>query len=432
MTKFAMPCSGLALIGNDRAAGLLASAFPRCAEMTPNLGRHQPVSRYRLFSATAGPSNPVSWGGSFLAGVVFQVTTGGVWFDGYWWWVCDAAQPTAAQKFALWALYANGNGALVPGATTTSGALTAGRWNFVPVPAPVPLSIGACYNACTGFTGSFPTTNNQFGAGDQYAAGITAGPLSAFSDQSGQMPAPFSMPQGTFSAAGSDPSAIMPADGYSSANFWMDVQVSDVAPAGASYRLWPGYPTIPPTSNGDNLEQTFGTEFRLSQDCALNNIWFYSPPAVSPAALPAICAIWNVRNQQVVPGTQNNSPAWSGTAGSGWVACPYPGVTLPAGDYKVTVFTTGGSTDFYQETEEYWGAGPGAGGIVSGPLSAPGVAGATAPGQTTYHHGGFGYPDTYDTEFNGQNRWVDVEVTPSAAANPSPTADSGAFLTFFP
>ena len=51
------------------------------------------------------------------------------------------------------------------------------------------------------------------------------------------------------------------------------------------------------------------------------------------------------------------------------MACSYSGVTLPAGDYKVTVYTPGGSDNFYQETEEYWGDGAGGNGIVSGPLT---------------------------------------------------------------
>ena len=113
--------------------------------------------------------------------------------------------------------------------------------------------------------------------------------------------------------------------------------------------------TVPPTTNGDYLEQTFGTEFLLGESCALDNIWYYSPPSVSPAALPTRCAIWSVQTQQVVSGTDNSSPSWSGAAGSGWVACSYSGVILPAGDYKVTVYTPGGSDNFYQETEEYWG-----------------------------------------------------------------------------
>jgi hypothetical protein len=390
------------------------------------------MATYRLFSTTNGPSSPVSWGGSFLAGVLFQVTKGGVWLDGYWWWVCNAGQSVAAQKFALWVVYADGAGTLIPAATVTSAPLTAGQWNYIPLSAPLPLSIGACYNACTGFSDSFPVTNNQFGSGEPYAAGIASGPLSAFSDLSGTSPAPFSMDQGAFGTADTDPAVNMPAVGSNSANFWMDLQVTDTAPAGTSYRLWPNYPTIPSTTNGDYLEQTFGTEFGLSEPCALNNIWFYSPPSVSPAALPTRCAIWNVKTQQVVSGTDNSSPSWSGTAGSGWVACSYSGVTLPAGDYKATVYTPGGSDNFYQETEEYWGTGAGANGIVSGPLTAPNTANATAPGQTTYHHGAFAYPDTYDTEFDGQNRWVDIEVTPSTAPMVNSVANSGAFLTFFP
>ena len=388
------------------------------------------MATYRLFPASNGPSSPVSWGGSFLAGVLFQVTKGGVWFEGYWWWVCNTGQATAAQKFALWAVYADGTGAVVPSATIISGALTAGQWNYIPLAAPLPLSIGACYIACTGFTGSFPVTNNQFGSGEPYASGIVSGPLSAFSDLSGTSPAPFGIPQGVFGIDSADPAVTMPAQTSSSGNFWMDLQVDDTAPVGSSYRLWPNYPTIPPTDNQDNDEQTFGTEFRLSVPCALDNIWYYSSPSVSPPALPTMCAIWNVQTRQVVSGTQNSAPSWSGAAGSGWVSCSYSGVTLPAGDYKVAVYTPGGSTNFYQETEDYFGSGAGANGIVSGPLSAPSAANATSPGQITYHHGGFAYPDTYDTGFNGQNRWVDVEVTPFATA-PS-AVNSGAFLAFFP
>lgn len=395
------------------------------------------MATYRLFSNTNGPSSPASYGGSFLAGVLFQVTTGGAWFEGYWWWVCNTGHSTAAQKFALWEVYADGSGTLIPAATITSGSLTAGQWNFIALATPLPLALGACYNACTGFTGSFPDTNGQFGAGEPYSAGITSGPLSAFSDLSGTLPAPFSMTQGVFGTTGTDPTVSMPAQGSGSDNFWMDLQVTDTAPAGSSHRLWPNYPTIPATSNDDNLAQTFGTEFLLSEACTLNNIWFYSPPAVSPPALPTICAVWDVKTQQVVSGTQNGAPSWSGAAGSGWVACEYSGVTLPAGDYKVSVYTPGGSDNFYQETEDYWGTGAGANGITSGPLTAPNAANATAPGQVTYYHGAFAYPDTFDSDFDGQNRWLDIEVTPSKSTGVSSTANfstanSKAFLTFFP
>jgi hypothetical protein len=370
----------------------------------------QPAGTFRLFPSTNGPSSPVSYTGPFLAGVLFQVTTGGTWLDGYWWWVCPTGQATAPQKFALWAVYNGGVGALVPAATVTSGALTAGQWNYVPLSTPVPLAIGACYNVTTGFSNNFPDTNAQFGAGDPYSAGIVNGPLSAFSDQSGSLPGPFSMSQGVFSTSGSDPTVNMAAGGSGSANFWMDLQVGTTPPAGTSYRLWPSYPTLPGVASGDTA-YTLATEFDLSQSCTLNKIWFYSSSGA--AALPTKCAIWSVSSQTEVAGTDNSAPTWSGPAGSGWVACSYSGVTLPAGDYKVAVFNGGGSK-WFQVTTNYWGTGgPAANGIAAGPLTAPGLPGATSPGQGTYNPGTWSYPAVYGTGGNGENFWVDVEVTPA-------------------
>ena len=397
------------------------------------------MANYRLFSATSGPSTAVSYGGPFIAGVAFKVTTGGVWFDGYWWWVCNAGQSTAPQKFALWQPYTDGTGTLLSSATVTSGTLTAGQWNYVPLAAPIPLTIGVAYVAATGFTGGFPDANNQFGSGDPYSAGIANGPLSAYSDQSGTLPAPFSIDQGPFSVAGTDPAAVMPAYGSASSNFWMDVQVADTAPAGSSYRLWPNYPTPPNTLSIDTGQQTSATEFRLSQACTLNNIWFYSPPGVS--VLPSRCAVWNVATHAVVAGTDNTAPAWSGAAGSGWVACAYSGVTLPAGDYRASMYY-GGGQQFYTETVDYFSSGGGGNGITAGPLTSPNVAnaaaaiansnGAMVTGNSTYQDGPFAYPDTFDTKDNGETRWIDVEVTPGGAAPPPTPVNSGAFLTFFP
>lgn len=397
---------------------------------------------YRLFPSTDGPSSPVSYTGNFIAGVTFFVTSQ-AWFEGYWWWACESGQSTSPVPCALWQASTGVNATLVPGSTVTSGQLVAGQWNWIPLATPLPLSIGAAgasagvaeYVAAIGCNGAFPAASNSFGSGDPYSTGITSGPLSAFSSPAGALPSPFGIGQGLFSVAGSAPAAAAPLEGdYTNDNFWVDVQVTDTAPAGTSYRLWPSYPTIPATTNGDDFEQTMGTEFSLSESCALDNIWFYSPPGSTQ--LPARCGIWNVETKEVVSGTDNSSPSWSGAAAGGWISCSYSGVVLPAGDYKVTVYTPGGSVNFYQETEDYFGGGGPASsaGITYGPLSAPNTVNATAPGQTTYQHGGWLYPSTYDTDFDGQNRWVDVEVTPSSAppADPSSPADPGAFLVFFP
>jgi hypothetical protein len=372
---------------------------------TPTLG-----STYRLFAGTSGPATPVSYSGPFLAGVLFEVTSGGMWFDGYWWWVCPSGQSTAPQLFALWAVYNGGTGALVESSSITSGTLVPGQWNYVPLSTPIPLAPGVCYNACTGFNGNFPDTQSQFGAGEPLSSGISNGPLVAFSDQSGSNPAPFSMSQGVFSVASSDPTDFMPANGNVSDNLWMDLQVGTTAPAGATYRLWPSYPTLPGSASGGYPGYTLATEIRASTSCTLDKVLFYSPSGST--ALPTQCAIWNVNSQSVVSGTDNTAPSWSGAAGSGWVSCAYSGVTLPAGDYRVAVFYAGGA-NWFLFTNNYWGTGPGSNGITAGPLTAPGLSTATGGGQGMYNAGTWGYPDTYGAAGDGENYWIDLEVTSS-------------------
>ena len=409
----------LCFIYNSSKSAWLLAAFvsgfvgstPTPTTPTPTPTTTSSSGTYRLFPATAGPPTAVSYSGPFEAGVVFGVTTGGCWLDGYWWWVCGSGQSTSPQKFALWQTYNGQEGSVVPGSVATSGALTAGQWNFVPLATKLPLAIGATYVASTGFSNGFPDTNNQFGSGQPYAAGIVNGPLTAYSDASGSLPSPFKTAQGVFSVASTDPTVAMPIYGSSSCNFWVDLQVDTNPPTGTSYRLWPSYPTIPGGIDSDTASYTLATEFTLSQSCALDNIWYFS--AAGAGALPTRCAIWSASSQSVVSGTDQTSPSWSGAGGSGWVACAYSGVTLPAGDYKVAVFY-GGGQKWYQTAVGYWASGgTGADGITAGPLTAPGTSNATSPGQSTYNNGSWAYPNTYESATPGENYWVDVEVTPS-------------------
>ena len=426
------------------------------------------MSTYRLFPSVNGPSSPVSYSGSFLAGVLFCVTSNS-WFEGYWWWVCPTGQSTAPQKFALWQVYGDAEGSVVPGSVVTSGTLTAGQWNYIPLATPLPLSIGnvpgvgaAVYEAATGFSGSFPDTNSQFGSGDPYASGITNGPLLGYSDQDASAPCPTSAGsfQGSFGTAGTDPSVNLPSQGSSSSNFWIDLQVSNTAPAGysGSYRLWPNYPTVFPTqATIDTQAQTMGTQFTLSEACTVDNIWFYSPPFAQ--ALPASTQIWNSTTQAMVSGTDLTA-SWTGGVASGWVANSYgsAGIVLPAGNYIATVYYGGGDV-FYMESRGYFGShlglvGPATDGMANGPISSPSNATAPNPpgGNSCYFQGGTSptYPNAWDTNDGGENRWVDIEVTPgSSSSSPSPTptptptatvtptsppsaTNSRAFLTFFP
>jgi hypothetical protein len=421
------------------------------------------MGTYRLFPSTNGPSSPVSYSGPFLAGVVFCLTTTNCWFEGYWWWVCPSGQSTSPQKFALWQIYGNDQGNLVPGSVVTSGTLTAGQWNYVPLPTPLQLSIGnisgggaAVYQAATGFTGGFPDTNNQFASGETFANGIASGPLFAYADLYAPAQCPTGTFQGGFSVAGTDPSVNMPAQGSNSSNFWMDVQVSDTAPAeyAGSYRLWPNFQTIFPitqTSEPDTVAQTLGTQFTLSQACNLNNVWFNSPAFA--VDLPASTQIWNAATQSLVSGTDLTA-SWSGPVASGWVANSYAAanIVLPAGNYIATVYY-GGGNPFFNETRGYFGAyqgapGPGTNGIITtGPLSSPSQANAFNPpgGNSCYYTGGTVpmYPNTWDSNDGGENRWVDVEVTastsspppsspPPSSPPPPPPVKPGAFFVFFP
>jgi hypothetical protein len=424
------------------------------------------MSTYRLFPATDGPASAVTYTGDLVSGIGFCVSGGGCWFEGYWWWVCPTGGLTAPQKFALWQLYASDAGSLIDGSVITSGELSPG-WNYISLPAPLNLSPGVSglwegssgwdgsgmYIACTGVNGNFPDTQNYFGAGDAAGNGIVKGPLTAFSDvtiRGGTLPAPYGTAQGVYTLSGTDPSTSLPLEGTpTSDNLWMDIQISDTAPAGysGSYRGWPNYPIMTTSLNNDTEQETSANELWLSLPCRLDNIWFFSPPGAS--LLPMRCGIWNIATQAEVPGTDVINPVWSGAPGSGWVACAYSGVFLPAGKYRVSTWWDGTDSRYYNDLEGYFGANPttgvlGPGGVdnVNGPLTIPCRANASdanwddgsgsKPGQGTNQAGPWAFPRTYECKSGWPDgtvelRAIDVEVSPGSAP-----ADSTAFLAFFP
>lgn len=402
----------------------------------------------RLFPSTAGPAAPVSYSGPFIAGVLFEVTQGGMWFEGYWIWV-PAAGDTTTRICALWNVTGNGTGELITAANIPStGPLLAGQWNFVPLAVPVQLAIGTTYNACNGYeaTLGFPDSDtggdpaNSFGPGG-HDAGITEGPLFAFSDTGGSAAEPYGNVQGVFSAAGTDPRLIMPAAGSNSANFWMDLQVSTIAPAGftGQFRLWPTkFDANPATVPDSAVNYVVATEVHLSAGCLAQEIFYYSPPGTDQLATAAsVWAVTGAATGTLVAGSA--APSWSGAAGSGWVGCPITAVKLPAGIYKVSVFNDAAVPDEWSAKDAntaYWDTGAGAAGIVNGPLSAPGLAaaslafifdgaaggsvppfttGVTERGQCTFAQptvapGPDQYPYLY-VDGLAQNYWVDLGVS---------------------
>ncbi|HEV2412228.1 MAG TPA: hypothetical protein VGS28_00275 [Candidatus Saccharimonadales bacterium] len=406
---------------------------------------------YRLFNGVNGPSTPVNYSGNFISGVVWKTLAGNLWFEGYWWWVAqnsggsDGFQNTGPTKCALWQ-QAGLNGAaptLVPNSVVTSGTLTAGQWNYIALPEPILLSVGTTYIAAIGCNGPFPDTNNTWGAGQIYPAGISNGPLNAYG-KTGTNQAPYGNFQGVFSTTGNDPSTNCPEGGSNTDNFWVDVQITDQAPASytGTYRLWPNNGGSQHLTSGDSaVNYVVGTEIDVSTPVTLNKIWYFSPTGT--AQLATECGVWSTTTQQLV--AQNASPSWSGAAGSGWVSCSFNGAVIPPGKYRVTVYNGAATPDQWSAKSLYYflsgwslrGDFPvcdGASGITSGPLYAPDVANAqtanyyqqagSGPGQAIFAVGPpNAYPNLYVDDLF-QTYWVDMEVTVLAG--------TGSFMNFFP
>ena len=371
------------------------------------------MTTYRIFPATNGPGAPTAYAGPFLAGVQFGLKTQGLWFYGYYWWVPTGGD-TGAQKFALWQITSGTpTTQLIPGSVVTSGVLTANTWNYVPLATPIQISPGAQYIACTGWTSvnGFPNTNNQFGAAMPFVNGITNGPLVAYSDGTagGTNNGPYGQPQGLFSSTtGNDPSVNPPLAGSNSANFWMDVSVSTVPPAGytGSYRLRANVYDLFFYSLDTANNFTLGLEFSLSQPCAINNIWFYSPATVTQ--LPTSIGVFRVADQALI--ASNPAPSWSGAVASGWIKAALAG-TLQAGvNYKIGVCNGAGVPAIWNgASAQWWGTGFGSAGETAGPITAPNNAGAS-PGQGSYNAGALlTYPNTTVGPFD---YGLDIEVTP--------------------
>lgn len=412
---------------------------------------------WRLFPSTSGPSSAVTYTGDFLPGVSFAVYGGGVWFEGYWWWVCSTGQPTSPVECALWYNTGTDAGKLVPGSAVTSGTLTAGQWNWIPLAQPLQLAptfspgnsaYSGSYTAVVAANGSYPQTAGYFTTAGPGAGGITSGPLTAFSDASGTLPGPYSQAQGVSSAAGSDPSAVLPTTGSGSSNYWVDVQVSTIPPAAwtGTYRLWPNMMGTPNevTVSDSAVAYNIGTEIDVIVAVTLNYMHYFVPAAMESAAgLATAVTIWNIATGASVAGVtspswtlEDGTPATTSNAPGQWVKVALPADTvLQPGDYRVTVYDSAGALGFWgskDASSEYWqdgtNTGAGGSGITWGPLRAPSQAQANAgtfyPGSGTGQTGAqpvFAYDGSndfpvYTTGLNpAQNYWVDFEVTVSNA-----------------
>lgn len=411
----------------------------------------------------SGPGTATANSSGITLGNAFYVTQGGLWFQGYWWWVCPAGgQPTTPQKFCLWSInQTSGSSQVIPGTQVTSGTLSAG-WNYIPLPNPVPLSLWGIYTAATGTSGPYPMTSAQFAGGDPYPGGIVNGPAQMFSDTTGNggtNPVPFGGLGQMPTAANADPTAAAPVFTSAAApNYWLDFQITNSPPAGyqGSYRLWPNMVDGDWVTTADSaVNYIIGTEIIISQPVAVNAIWYMVPTGMGSSGnqWATSADIWNVRTGKKVA-TQPN-PVWrqlwnnqidGNSNADRWVYTQMNGVTiLPPGDYYVTIYNGNGSPNGWgakrlgwwqsntaggvgpPQTPTVYGTGaPGQNGVTNGPLYAPTTPQASSiadfinpaiqePGQSVF---ATGPPNQFPNQYVGtpqnlfQNYWVDIEVTP--------------------
>jgi hypothetical protein len=411
------------------------------------------MTSYRLWPSVSGPDSATSYSGSFISGLNFTVTQSNVWLEGYWWWVAGSNQSASPVECALWTVAGSYSGVLVPGSVAVSGTLVTGQWNWIPLAVPVQLAIGyvagmtggssysSSYCAAVGVNGNFPDTGSYWGSGPG-SAGITNGPLFAYSGSSNSFPPPYTRPQGCFVTAGSDPSLLMPSGASGTDNFWVDVQVTASPPSySGSYRIWPNKADTNSVTGSDSaVAYIVGTEVDLSVPVTLNYVHYFVPSG-SPN-LGTAADLWLISSG--TQAAQITSPAWvtesGGSVGSStglWVKAPFPGnTTVPPGKYRVSVYNANGTSGAWgakDATSDYWYAGAGQNGITWGPVTAPNFTNAqlvnvydssgTTGGQPCF---AVGPPDQFPDLGTGiapaQNYWVDLEVTPIASSSGSVTA----------
>lgn len=186
----------------------------------------------------------------------------------------------------------------------------------------------------------------------------------------------------------------------------------------AAYQFWPDTTPAGLTA-GAASSFTLGTQFTVTQACALARVRWHSPAGA--AALPTVCGVWDIGVQAVV--AEDAAPHWqlspgggNATPGAGWVYCDFTSaaVTLQPGvNYAAAVFQPA-SVAWWATQAGYWTSGSGLGGasgLINGPLTAPNT-GSSVNGQGCDDTSGtWAFPGT--NPGNGGVFYADVEVVPS-------------------
>lgn len=180
---------------------------------------------YTLFSQTASGNVLAGDAAGYTFGVQFTVsqaaTLGAIWWD---------SVTGAAALPATIALYAVAGTSLVHSEAASWSGLAASGWVKAAFAAPPSLSPSTSYKACVFYGGGvnwYSSTSHYWDSGSG-SAGINNGPLSAPNN------AGASGGQDTFTTGAA---LAYPASSFNATNYWVDLEVTPVAPAAGGLLL---------------------------------------------------------------------------------------------------------------------------------------------------------------------------------------------------
>src|ERR1035441_4065487 len=182
---------------------------------------------YRIWPATSGAADTGDYTTTDL-GLQFHVTTTTCTLTGYYWWLPATDDTTGTNySFRLYSTTNGTTGTLTSGTPRAgSGTWPAGAWTFPPL-TPVALTSGTIYVAVSSHTSG---AKSAYGATALYwnsgggSAGLTSGPIS--------VPGSGTALNSATSAYNEPEAGTFPATA-STANYWLDIQVTDSGAAAA-------------------------------------------------------------------------------------------------------------------------------------------------------------------------------------------------------
>jgi hypothetical protein len=355
------------------------------------------VAAYTLWSQTGGGTLAADTA-SYTLGTEFSADRPVV-LTGIWFYSASSAVSLPSQCV----IFDLNTGAQVPGTLNTSpswsGAAGSG-WVKCAYNGTVEIGYrGYVVAVLGGGSNWYSTTSPYWGTGGPGVSGAANEPLSA-------RPNTFALNGQSVKHAGA--SLTFPATSATGTNYWVDVEVSDLAGLAPAYSLY--VHALPPDPSGSDLTTaaTFGTQFTVSRKCAATAIWQLNSGQGGPSTV-GIFKITGTGTGTLLASAATPSGALIGPGTFAWgrIAIP-PAVLVPGTNYEVCAYQGSGAA-WMPATTSYWTSGSGASGITNGPLSAPNNAGAVNGQGGISSTNAFTFPNNSNS---GTNAFVDVEVVP--------------------